>query len=254
MRGKLGFISPVRPFSPISISGITAWWDASDAATLFDAVDAGSAVSADGAVARMEDKTGNNRHFRASTAGTRPIRKTAVQNGRDAIRFDGSNDRMFSSADFDDAFSSTASTCFIVAKATAVTTNNAVIYENEVVLSETGGLHSWFVLKSDDTVASSGFDSDDRVASLTYIPGSWVVLTSWHDGSNIFASINGGTPASTALGTRTGTTFALNLGADYSQTYFFNGDVGEIIAYNQALSSGNRSAVQSDLMTKWGIS
>lgn len=254
MRGKLGFISPVRPFSPASISGITAWWDASDASTLFDTVDNGAAVSADGAVARMEDKTGNNRHFKASTVGTRPIRKTAVQNGRDAIRFDGSNDRMFSSVEFGDAFASTASTCFIVAKATAVTTNNALIYENEVVLSENGGLHSWFVVKSDDTVATSGFDSDDRVASLTYVPGSWIVLTSWHDGSNLFASINGGTSVSAALGTRTSTTFSLNLGADYSQAYFFNGDVGEILAYNQALSSENRSAVESALMTKWGIS
>jgi hypothetical protein len=35
--------------------------------------------------------------------------------------------------------------------------------------------------------------------------------------------------------------------------YFSSGDIGEVIIYNVALSTGDREAVESYLMTKWAI-
>jgi hypothetical protein len=67
------------------------WLDASDASTLFDEVSGGSAVAADGAVARWEDKSGNDRHCTQSTPAARAVRKTAVQNSLDCLLFSGSN-------------------------------------------------------------------------------------------------------------------------------------------------------------------
>jgi len=68
------------------------WLDASDTATLFDATSGGSLPAADGAVARLNDKSGNARHIIQSTAGARPTRRTAVANGLGVVRFDGSDD------------------------------------------------------------------------------------------------------------------------------------------------------------------
>ena len=80
--------------SPTTIPGLQLWLDASDASTLYDATSGGSLVAADGGVARWEDKSGNARHATQGTSGSRPLRKTAVQGGRDVLRFDGSNDSL----------------------------------------------------------------------------------------------------------------------------------------------------------------
>jgi hypothetical protein len=77
-------------WTPAQIS-TAVWLDASDAATLYDAVSGGSAVAANGAVARWQDKSGNGRHVTQSTIGARPARKTNVQNGLDAVLFDGND-------------------------------------------------------------------------------------------------------------------------------------------------------------------
>jgi hypothetical protein len=78
-------------FSPLSLSP-ALWLDASDASTLYDATSGGSLVAPDGAVARWEDKSGNARHLVQSGGTARPLRKTAIKNGRDVLLFDGVND------------------------------------------------------------------------------------------------------------------------------------------------------------------
>jgi hypothetical protein len=74
------------------IADPTVWLDASDPATLFDATTGGSLASAGGGVGRWEDKSGNGRHFTQATANNRPVRSVALQNGLDAVSFDGLND------------------------------------------------------------------------------------------------------------------------------------------------------------------
>lgn len=65
------------------------WLDGSDASTLYDATSGGSLVAANGAIARWQDKSASAAHVTQSTAGSRPARKTSVQNGLDAVLFDG---------------------------------------------------------------------------------------------------------------------------------------------------------------------
>ena len=113
MRGKAGLFSRFVPFSPASIAGLTAWWDASDSSTLFDADTGGSSTAADGEVGRVEDKSGASRHLIESTSANRPVRKTGIQNSLDVLRFDGTNDRMVTSQDFSDFFTASGSTVFV---------------------------------------------------------------------------------------------------------------------------------------------
>ena len=77
-------------WTPAEIS-TTAWYDANDATTLYDATTGGSLVAADGLIARWEDKSGNARHLTQSNSALRPTYKANVQNGKNIVRFDGSD-------------------------------------------------------------------------------------------------------------------------------------------------------------------
>ena len=79
-----------EPWTPAALT-LTRWWTM-ESATLFDATSGGSTPAADGAVLRIEDVSGNARHATQSNSTLAAIRKVASLNGRDGIRFDGSND------------------------------------------------------------------------------------------------------------------------------------------------------------------
>jgi hypothetical protein len=253
MRGKAGLFSRFQPFDPKSLSGLTAWWDASDTATLYDATTGGSLVAADGGVARLEDKSGNSRHFTQSATAERPTRKTSIKNGLDVLRMDGSLTSMVNNATYSQVMLSTASTMFIVACASSIATNNANPYQNVSVLASmlTSG-HGFAAFRSNGTILSFGYDSDWRTASVSYTAGDWVALTTRHGSSTLGVRSNGGTEATVALGPRTFFSSALCIGVN-SDLKYFNGDIGEVIVYNVALSDANRNAVESYLLTKWGI-
>jgi hypothetical protein len=253
MRGKAGLFSRFQPFSPGSLSGLTGWWDASESATLFDATSGGSAVSADGGVARLEDKSGNGRHFTQGTLGNRPTRKTAQRNGLDILRFDGSSDWMDGPI-FNTLFASLASTCFIVAKASTVPSDSPSVFSNAAALSDGSSGHGFFGVRSNSTAYSFGFEFSWEAASLSYTTGNWVCFTTDHDSPTLRATINKTTSATASLGGRGFTNFSTILGANYDQTVFWDGDIGEVITYNVALGTADRAKVETYLMNKWGIS
>lgn len=67
--------------SPRDLLNPTAWYDATDPRTMFDATSGGSLVAIGSGVARLEDKSGNGHHATQSSAGSRPIRATAPTSG-----------------------------------------------------------------------------------------------------------------------------------------------------------------------------
>lgn len=253
MKGRAGRFSRFVPFNPSLLTGLTGWWDASDSSRLFDATTGGNLVAADAAIGRLEDKSGNNRHFTQISSFSRPVRKTAIQNGLDVIRFDGSNDNMSSSWTYAVIQAVNASSIFIVAKATTVGTNNADPYSNEVVFSETQGSHMAFLVKSNNTAGAAGYDGNWKTTTVSYVPGNWVAFSSWHNGSSIFSKINNDADSSTALAGRVFTSGTAFIGQNYNGTQRFDGDFGEMITYNVALSEANRNKVISFLMEKWAL-
>ena len=243
-----------RVFAPDSFSGLTGWWDASDASTLYDATTGGSLVAADGAVARFQDKSGNARHFTQSTSAQRPTRKTAIKNGLDVLRFDGSLSNLRNTVQFASTITASASTVFVVAVASSVSTNSTTPASNaQVFTSVESGAIGFAAFRSNSTAYSYGYDSANRIASLSYTAGAWGLFTTRHGSSEISIRLNGGSDAAVALGSRTfGISAAMTI-AQTSGNVFFNGDVGEIVTYNVALSDADRDSVETYLMTKWGI-
>ena len=234
---------------PTGVSGLQLWLDAADASTLYDATSGGSLVAADGGVARWEDKSGNSRHATQATSGNRPLRKTAIQGGRDVLRFDGTND------------------CFSLPSLTTTSS-----YVSFFVFRRTSqGIHSialgpgaasgnysawWFsdnVLYESSTNNASVFTTHGSASTLT---GSFLIVTTRTATTSIATRRNGSALATVSSGAGVtnaagGSWSAVGRGDGNNLTH--NGDICEIILYDSALSDANRSAVESYLLTKWGI-
>lgn len=80
-------------FNPLSLNPLI-WYDGSDANTMYDATTGGALVSSGGSIARLNDKTGNAYHATQATSTNQPIRD--IVSSANAVKFDGTNDRMFS--------------------------------------------------------------------------------------------------------------------------------------------------------------
>ena len=258
--------------NPTDITGLQLWLDASDASTLFDATTGGSLVAADGGVARWEDKSGNARHMTQGTIANRPLRKTSVQNSRDVLRFDGTNDAMSvpSSTSTFIFLHNLNSTVFLVVKRPS--NSVAPLFITYSIGSDRTG---YAIYCFDGSSTSDGLGCQvGRGVGGTFVlinasangfisSSGFNLLTSVTQATNSTAANrsslrrNGGT--ATENNTNTG---AVNSGAsEYDLTLAYNSrygeitntDYAEVIVYNSALSDTNRAAVESYLMTKWGI-
>jgi hypothetical protein len=258
-------------------SGLQLWLDASDSATLFDATSGGSLVAADGGVARWEDKSGNGRHMTQGTAGSRPARKTAIQGGRDVLRFDGSNDFM-------SVASSTATFTFLHATDSTiflVLDQNKSGYAPLISTFDTGTANVGMQL---DTGNGSGTADNVTHRVNRGVSGSNVVFQTTGNaflgaGFNVISVVtqpanataanrssirrNGGTAATgnAATGAPSSASSQYNLslatdnylGVGSGDATFSSMDIAELIIYNSALSDTDRAAVETYLLAKWGI-
>jgi hypothetical protein len=267
---------------PTSISGLQLWLDAADASTLYDATSGGSLVAADGAVARWEDKSGNNRHATQSESAARPMRKASEKNNNDLLRFDGSDD-FLSIASSTAAFgflSGQNSTVFAVYKWTApgsapsrrfllsnnynndspaATTGVGIYMRNEFGTASPFSKLQWLVV-SDGPTRVNSYTGDNSYPSDTFH-----VVTIESDPANATdasratfrksGTVQSNTPASDGAGMPGNPTYNLHLCTQAGPTNrrFAQCDLCEIIIYNAALSGANRSTVESYLMSKWAI-
>jgi hypothetical protein len=267
---------PTAFVNPTSLTGLQLWLDAADATTLYDATTGGSLVAADGAVARWEDKSGNARHMTQSTAGSRPARKTAIQGGLDVLRFDGSNDFMSvasSTATFK-FLHSTNSTIFLVLDSNesgfgAILSTYDTASVNVGISLETAngsGTADKFVHRvargvNNTSAAGQATGNAFLGSSFNVISVVTQPIATAADRSSIRR--NGGTAATgntnTDLPSSANSQYNLSLATDNylgvgSGTASYSSmDIAEIIIYNFAVSDTDRSAVESYLITKWGI-
>jgi hypothetical protein len=236
-------------FDPASVAGLQAWYDASDAFTLYDATSGGSPVAADGAVARWQDKSGNARHATQATSGSRPARKTAVQGGRDVLRFDGSNDFFSLSA----VTTTSSYTSFFVFRRERAGIHSVSLGPETL----SGNYTAWWF--SDNVVyeSSNGTVNFTTHGSANTSTGAFLLATTRTGTTSIATRRNGSALATVTSGAgvtnpASGSWSAIGRG-DGAPT-FHNGDICEIILYDSALSDSSRAEIESYLMAKWGIS
>lgn len=233
---------PKPPFFQTDFSGLKLWLDASDSATLFNATSGGSAVAADGAVARWEDKSGNGYHFTSSSG---PTRKTAIHNGKDTVRFVDKHMTGFTpSSVFSGA---TAATVFAVMR---VDTAPGVLFDK---MGSAGD--NWTPFAGNGNVYDD-FASTVRRDTGWVMPLSTLHIISFESSSSDWRLLVNGTQqyaagsntvafgSSAVLLGRNGGPFARNAAQQ---------DICEIILYSSVLSSDDRTSVVDYLKAKWGI-
>jgi hypothetical protein len=237
---------------PLAISGLQLWLDAADSSTLFDATAGGNLVTTDGsAVARWQDKSGNNRHAIQATSNARPLLKTNIKNGRNVLRFDGSNDSFASSSVSLSAFVSvfivqssnnSAVRCFCEHSSNAGTNPGMYFggtYSPAWGINRSGSLHGGPSLTNADWIGSGW-----STASFVYTN----VGTIYKNGSLISNSAVVGSAR-----TNSSVTTTLYIASRNSASLFLNGDISEILIYNGALTTTQRQSVETYLNNKWAL-
>ena len=254
----------VIPFSPFDVAGLELWLDASDPSTLFSATSGGSLVAYDGVVARWEDKSGNGYHATQSTENKRPLRKTGVHSLNDTLRFDGSNDGFVLSGGADIFKNIGSKTVFIIEKLN----NTSVAFMDvfKASTTTTTGRFSMSYRANGGAIYSGGrrLDADSFQginSKLTQNTANFIIHECVVDyqGGTIKQFINGdnqGQSLSFQTAGSTSDTASATVqigGALDANANYFNGEISEIVIYNNVLSDSQRVTVQDYLANKWDI-
>jgi hypothetical protein len=223
---RRGVLAVPTGFNPASISGLQAWYDASQLTGFADGDPIGSTT----------DFSGNSRHATQSTGSKKPVYKTGILNGRPVMRFDGVDDVLSASFTLAQPLSVAA-----VVKSTTTSGQHHVIDggtgTRAVVYQKLGEWYLYAGAETDSGIAVDTtnphvlFFSFDNTSRPEYVDG--VAGSSVNPGSGGYVS-------------------PVNLGSDGSGFNFWSGDIAEVLVYNTALSTGNRTTVQTYLKTKWG--
>lgn len=235
--------------NPLSLSP-SLWLDANDASTLYDATTGGSLVAPNGVVARWEDKSGNARHATQGTSSSRrPLRKTAITNGRDVLRFDGSDDWLDTSLTNDGNVSIfiVCANRNLVINATEIDSliafNNFPASPNNqgIGLNTANSYASTVQRRFSRELQSSGSKTiykngiDDNVSPAN------IDLNEFFVGSAIYAGIPGEGSKQMDIG-------RLLVG---ETSFYGQNDIAEIIIYPRVVTESERLAVESYLRAKW---
>lgn len=225
-------------FSPADLTGLTAWYDASDA---------GSITESGGAVSQWNDLSGNGYHLTQSTGANKPTTGTNTINGLNVLTSAGS--AFMSRAATQIVNSSTGEwSVFVVARVTALVGTQQIIDQDDAtrvaqfVRVNGSNLESIaFTTASTDTPGSS---PSATVAFQASAIRTTTTVEAFLDGSG-----NGSTSATSP---ETGATvLTVFRGGTNAGTNQLTGDIAEIIVTNTD-SSADRTTVESYLQAKWG--
>jgi hypothetical protein len=227
------------PFSPLTIPGLTLWLDASDASTLFQN-DAGTTPAvADGAVVGYwGDKSGSGEHATQATTGNKPILKTGIQNGKNVIRFDGTDDNLINVA----LSVSQPDTIFLV-----VSIETGDIYE--IVLDSSGPPNRQYMGKT--AVGGAYYMGADTEVFATAITAGCKIIRFVFNGASSAAFANAVSVVTGNAGTQS--LAGLTVGRNSAGAAPFGGDISEILVYSGLLSASSIAAVEAYLNAKWAV-
>lgn len=257
-------------FDPRKISGLEAWWDAGDSA---------SVTLDSGRVSAIADKSGKGRTAANSTSGsTQPDYITAAVNGRNVARFTAASTQRLevasSTAAFNFLHNGTPSFVAAVASFGTIANPNAAhgLFGNMAASFGFRGACLFFddrasVPRNEALVAfvsAGGSVTNVNAPSLDIItPAAAALITVALDPANGTTlnrseiAVNGGAISKTNTGTgavNTGnTTLNMQIGSTGNNVLPMTGDVGEILMYSQIPTPLQQSAIRQYLARKWGI-
>jgi len=236
----------INKFTPV------LWIDFSDSSTV---TTSGSDIT------QVNDKSSSGYKYVQGTSANRPTLESAVQNGLDVARFNGTTDRLTIGST--DLFRNIGGgTIYIVRKWAASPTAARTIFQinNNASLARAttyGGVSS---NKSGvggrrlDANSFSGINSTNNVSTTDF-----KVATAVFDytNSNLYFYVNkvleGSTTSFQTDGSTSNTASNGSAIGSTGSAQFFNGDIGEILVFHAAHDDTTRAIITRYLQLKWGI-
>lgn len=252
-----GLTSGGGGFTPASLTGLIGWYK-SDAGVY---VDAGSTLATNGqTVQQWNDQSGVGNHLSQATSARRPTYTTGLLNGLPGIVFVVANVQWIANQAI--ALGGTTASAFVVAKTPSPGTNA----DRVVTFTATGqGLDfnntgSGIFLFSASSTSISGYRNSGALSNGTVVANTFMQLGSIYDGTNNTVYL-GGTAQTPVANTSTfAATGALGIGGGVqtppgstSGDSTMDGTICEIVFTNTALSSGDRSSLNSYFTSRWGV-
>ena len=250
-------------FIPTEISGLKFWVKA-DSLSLSDGDPVGT----------WADQSGNGNDATQSTAGFKPLYKTNIQHGKPIVRFDGSDDLMEISDTSIILGGQTGMTVFLVISENTVQINKAMFckwdYQTQGCFAiQTTYVNDFgageFMMFVATTLADAG-QSRNRSENADLADATFYLLEIVYDGSQATAidrvklyknstaltmETSFGTTLPSSLLSCTATLKLGCFGGTLSRNW--DGDMGEILMYNSALSAADRLKVETYLNSRWGL-
>ena len=222
---------------PSSISGLTLWLDATRGVTVDSSNRISSWASRVGSIVFTESNNSNKPIWNAPSSGI---------NDNRSISFNGTSQRLTSTSILANIFANNAKTVFIVFRSTP----NGIA---QGMLATSNGM--WESRVSTGSVASNNNDGtlDQAVRTNTITAGTTYVYQGRHEGGNIYANIDSATEVAVASGNTSNMTGTLQIGTS-SGGNWLNGSICEILTYNVALNSTDRTNILNYLNQKWKTS
>jgi len=261
-------------WSPAALTGLQLWLDASDTSTVLEA--AADPAEANDPVSQWSDKSGNARHATQGTTAARPVYRSAVQNSRNVIEWDGTDDffNVGTTSSFNHLHNGTASLVCLVARP-GLTSNPDAIYalvDNCGVSSSSIGYSLAYddrasvprnnVLFEQVSKGSVGNPAILNISGDAWTPNVFSIVDDCMDADNATASqrskirINNGTEiannARTDAPSTSNASAVLRIGSNSSGAFFLAGQIAEVIICNDQNAS-SLSTLRGYLAWKWGI-
>jgi hypothetical protein len=236
--------------------GVKLWLDASDTSPT-------NIINSSGKVSLWADKSGNGNNATQGTGSSQPTTGVATSNGKNLIRFDGSNDTMMVTANttIDNIFDGGGSVFVVYAPISfggrildkrGATQAGWSYYHNDSL-----GSDAKLLFQQDGAVSQYGYVTDDRVVTLNQVSATAFTWDSTTPATaTVFYTDSSAPVATSTLNTGSGASVS-----DAARNFFIGNrddlvrgaqiDVGEIIVYDRTLSAAEITQVQSYLTNKW---
>ena len=242
-----GAVTPA-PFAPDQVAGLTLWLDASDASTITKSGDD---------VSLWADKSAHGHDFsQAGGAALRPHHGTHTINGLDVIDFDGTAQYVQSSALMSDFITATEFSLFVVYQVDSYPSGvgfNA--FKNAAAVADSKGLMGVHAADVSGTDKMQAYHTDGVADTVQFVASTTTPYLSSmrHAGGNLYHAMDGGAETSVASDDSTNLTGIFRAGVNYNLSKYFDGQIAEIVLYENDVSASNRSDINDYLIAKWGI-
>lgn len=241
-----------RPFRPDQINGLTLWLDATDPST----------ITLDGSnnVSRIADKSPARYLASQGTSANMPSGLATI-NGRPAIGFDGTNDclqipslALTPTMTIFAVYTQTNSTTklfFMEHSANANSNDGFFVYGSapSMAISRSGSMNSNTPSPQTPTQGTAARQTTFMFDRTLAADGK--IARYWRDGTES-TMVPEASNSGVTVGSSTVTT-TLNIGSrNNGASVQFQGSLGELLIYADALNSPRRMSVEAYLKAKWG--